>query len=103
MSNFQNLCFSRICKENYNTITHIEFPAYELKTGSEELPKCLADPNSAFTKTTKVHNPHINEVQNLFISKRLRAPFDVEPKHVPLLQKIHHKDPLSKDNYNYVK
>jgi len=101
LDEIDNPDLSRICKENYNTITHIEFPAYELKNGSEELPKCLADPNSAFTKTTKVHNPHIDEVHNLFISKRIRAPFDVEPKQIPLLQNIHHKDPLTKKNFNY--
>lgn len=51
-----------ICKNNYNTITHIHFQPYKLNDGTEELPVRVTDLTSAYTQTAYNHNPLPREV-----------------------------------------
>jgi hypothetical protein len=43
-----------------------------------------------------------SKVGDLYIDTRIKAPYDVGPKHVPLLHRLNNKDPLPKENEDYV-
>ena len=62
LDDYDNPDMGKICKENYNTMTHLQFQPYKLNDGTEELPVQVLDQRSAFTQTAYNHNPLPNDV-----------------------------------------
>lgn len=89
-------------EDNYNTVTHIDYQPFKLNDGFEELPVQVLGQKSAFTYNTN-HNPRPVEAHDLYVDTKIRAPYDVMPKHRCRLDQRNDKNPLTTENHGYVR
>ncbi len=53
---------SRICAENYQTMTNLQFQPFIQNDGTEDLPVQVLGQISAYTREKPYHNPRPSEV-----------------------------------------
>lgn len=101
LDRYDNPDMGKMLRDNYNTMTHLQFTPYKLNDGTEELPAQVLDQRTAYTQNAYNHNPLPNDVANLYTDSRIKAPYDVLDKHRARLNKINDHDPLTNENYGH--
>lgn len=101
LDDLDNPEMGRSCTENYDTTTNLHFKPYRVADGNEELPVKVQGQTSSYTQTAYNHHTRPIEVHDNYINTRIRAPYDVLPKHRTKLDKLNNRDPVLNENYGH--
>lgn len=101
LDDLDNPEMGRSCATNYDTTTYLHYQPYRVADGNEELPVQVLGQTSSYTQNAYNHNPRPATVHQSYIDTRIRAPYDVMPKHRTKLDKLNDRDPVLYENHGH--